>query len=164
MRNWKSCLLAPLVAFLLFSLATPNLQAQSFQVGGQAGAVGANSSSDIGFGAFIVANPYGIAGMKFDANFSDSLITFGPAVVFYPVDFEEMRLGLLGGAGFYKISGAGDTSVSEFGVNFGVGGDFALSEGFALGMETRYHSIFDTEDAWMVFLTAAFQFELEGAW
>lgn len=144
--------------------APTQANAQTVDVGGHIGALGAASTSDIAYGAHFVANPFGFAGFKVDVTFTPmeggTFFSSSPAIIFYPIDFAEMQLGVLGGAGFYRAPG----DRMRFGMNFGALGNFALTESFSVGMETRYHSIFSTADAWTVLLTAAFKFELGGAW
>lgn len=159
-KNITGLFLLLLGCFLLPS----NAKAQSVDIGGHVGALGFGESSDIAYGAHFVANPFGFAAFKADVTFTPldggTFFSSSPAIVFYPIDFAEMQLGLLGGAGFYKSPG----DKMRFGMNFGALGNFALTESFSVGMETRYHSIFSVPDAWTVLLTAAFKFELGGAW
>jgi hypothetical protein len=138
--------------------------AQSVAIGAHVGAVGADSS-EIGYGVNLTADPYGVAAFRIDATFAPfaagNYFSTSPAVIVYPFNFEEMKLGFLGGAGFYSIP----ADKTHFGLNYGVIGDFSLSENFSVGMEARGHSIFDVEDMWSVFLTAAFRFDIaNGGW
>jgi hypothetical protein len=140
-------------------------QAQTLQVGGHIGAVGGSqASSEIAYGAHLTSNPYSMAGFRIDAtaaNFSGgTYFSTSPAVVFYPVDFDEMKLGVLVGAGFHRRP----SDKTRFAVNYGVLGDFSLSKTLSVGFDTRAHSIFDVEDLWTVFLTMGFRFELDGGW
>jgi hypothetical protein len=139
-------------------------QAQSLQLGAHVGALGVDSKSEIAYGINLTSNPYGFAGFRMDATFAEfsgaRYFSTSPAVIFYPVDFAEMQLGVLGGAGFYKLP----QDKTRFGTNFGVLGDFMLSKTLSVGMETRYHYVFDADSVWTVFLTAAYKFELSGGW
>lgn len=160
-KNFTGLLLALAGFFFMPSQA----EAQTVDIGGHIGALGAGTTSDIAYGAHFVANPFGFAGFKVDVTFTPTeggtFFSSSPAVIFYPVDFAEMQLGFLGGAGFYRAPG----DKMRFGLNIGALGNFGLTENFSVGMETRYHSIFgDAENAWTVLLTAAFKFELGGAW
>jgi hypothetical protein len=147
----------------LILLSSLGAAAQSVQLGAHVGALSANKDSTIAYGVNLTSNPYGFAGFRIDATFADldgAYFSTSPAMVFYPVDFQEMQLGLLGGAGFYKLPG----DKTRFGLNFGVLGDFALSQQLSVGMEARVHPIFQVEDVWTVFLTASYRFELGGGW
>lgn len=145
-------------------LASVGASAQSVKLGGHVGALASDSVSEIAYGINLTTNPYGFAAFRLDATFSNfesgSYFSTSPAVILYPMDFEEMQIGFLGGAGFYKLPG----DKTRFGLNYGVTGDFALAENFSVGMEARAHPIFDVADVWTVFLTAAFRFEVGGGW
>jgi hypothetical protein len=138
--------------------------AQSVHLGAHVGAIGSDSGSEIGYGVHLTANPYGFAGFRVDATFADfdgmGYFSTSPAVIVYPVDFEEMKLGLIGGAGFYRFEG----DKTRFGLNYGAVADFMLARSFSVGMEARGHSVFDVPNVWTLFITAAYRFELEGAW
>jgi hypothetical protein len=137
---------------------------QELKIGGQVGGFGTERASSIGYGALFGVNPYGWIG--FQADFATGEVKgrwhyyVSPAIIIYPVDFEEFKLGLLGGAGFYKQP---DIS-TKFGMNGGVVGDFNLTENFAVGMQTRYHGVLDAVDVWSVFLTASYRYDLGGGW
>jgi len=148
----------------LVLLVSLQATAQSVKFGGHVGAVGGDSGSEIAYGVNLTTNPYGFAAFRIDAtlaSFTDgTYFSTSPAVVLYPVDFEEMQLGFLAGAGFYRLP----YDKTRFGLNYGVIGDFALGENFTVGMEARAHPIFDVADIWTVFLTAALRFELGDGW
>jgi hypothetical protein len=145
-------------------LASFGAAAQSVKIGGHVGALGSDTSSEIAYGVNLTTNPYGIAAFRIDATFASfaqgTYFSSSPALVVYPMDFEEMQLGFLGGAGFYRLPG----DKTRFGLNYGVIGDFALAENFTVGMEARAHPIFDVADVWTVFLTAALRFDMGGGW
>lgn len=150
------------IGFLAFGWS---LGAQTLQVGGHVGALGATSGpSEIGYGLNLTANPYNFAGFRMDLSFAGmeggTYFSTGPALVFYPVDFDEMKLGALIGAGFHRFPG----DKTRFAINYGMLGDFSLTEMISVGFDTRYHGLFDVDNIWTVFLTLGFRFELEGAW
>jgi len=151
-----------LVLSIAFGLSS---QAQQVKIGGQIGGFGSNDSSSIGFGALIDVNPYDWISFQADGAYGtvsgNDLWYVSPALVVYPVDYSEFKLGLIGGAGFY-----GFPEIStKFGLNLGATGDFALTDSFVVGMQTRYHWVFDsTDDLWSVFITAAYRFDVGGGW
>ena len=146
----------------LLLVASFGATAQSVQLGGHVGALGSDSSSEIGYGVNLTANPYGFAAFRIDATFADfsggSYFSTSPALILYPIDVPEMQLGILGGAGFYKMPG----DKTRFGLNYGIVGDFSLTDTLTVGMEARMHPVFDVADVWTVFLTAAYRFQLGG--
>lgn len=163
--NWTLC-------FFTFASAvwSSSSQAQEFVLGGQVGALGTAGTKDgseksaIAFGPFLKINPYGWAAFKIDAAFAHysggNYFSSSPAILLYPVAFEEFSLGLITGAGFYKLP----HNDIKFGVNIGASGDFAVTKHASVGMETRYHPVFDSPDIWTVFLTLGFRFEGADSW
>lgn len=150
---------------ILFALAGAGAQAQQMHVGGHVGAIGSEAESKIGFGLQFGVNPDGVAAFLVDATFAPfengTYFSSSPSIVVYPVAQQEFSLGILGGAGFYKIP----LSDVRFGLNFGVTGDFLLTNAISVGMEARYHPIFGTpDDIWSVFLTLKYHFEMDGGW
>jgi hypothetical protein len=138
---------------------------QNIIVGGHAGALARGAESTIAYGAHVNVNPFGWAAFHVDttfANFSGGRFYFStsPAMVYYPVNFDEFRLGVLGGPGFYKISGV-DT---KFGVHAGLQALFSVIPQFTVGMESRYHALFSSPSVWNVFLTAGYNFDGPGGW
>ncbi|MBS1982916.1 MAG: hypothetical protein JST16_01985 [Bdellovibrionales bacterium] len=139
--------------------------AQEFYVGGHVGAVGSDSDSKIGYGVHLGSDPSGLAAFQIDfttAPFDGgTYFSSSPAVVIYPVNYEEFKLGVMAGAGFYKLP----VVSTKFGLNAGVTGDFKLAKEFSVGMEARYHEIFSTDNnVWTVFLTLRYHFEMGGGW
>jgi hypothetical protein len=145
-------------------LIIPSVFSQEVKVGGQIGGFGTTRASSIGYGLLAGVNPYGW--MAFQADFATGQISsrwsyyVSPALILYPIDFEEFRLGIIGGAGFYKEP---DIS-THFGMNGGISGDFNLTNNFSVGMQTRYHGVLDAPDIWTVFITASYRYELGGGW
>jgi len=140
-------------------------QAQSLQVGGHIGAFGGGGGeSEIAYGAHLVASPYTQFGFRIDATAASlpggTYFSTSPAIIFYPVDFQEMKLGVLGGAGFHRIP----NDKTRFALNYGIIGDFSLTDTVSVGFDARNHSIFDIQDIWTVFVTMGFRFELDGGW
>jgi hypothetical protein len=162
MNKFKNYLFSGLYG-ALFLLAIQSF-GQELKIGGQVGGYGTDKASSIGYGAVFGVNPYGW--IAFQADFATGQIKsethyyFSPAIVIYPVDFQEFRLGIIGGAGFYKEAGIS----TKFGTNGGISGDFNLTDSFAVGMQTRYHGVLDAPDLWTVFITASYRYELGGAW
>lgn len=165
----KRLFLSPLLGLFLASAA----QAQEVQIGGHAGAIGHGSEAPIagktavGGGAFVTVNPYGWAALQMDFSLTDFGTGYGgfyfgasPSLVFYPVDYSEMKIGVMFGPGFHKY---GEDNL-RFGLNVGILGEFALSDNFVLGMQTRYHPIFGAADIYSVVMTMAFRFEVGGGW
>lgn len=148
------------------ALVATAASAQNIYVGTHVGAMGSSDESSIGFGAQLGVNPGGVASFQVDATFTPvdagTYFSTSPAVVLYPVAQEEFTLGMLGGAGFYKPPGHGVL----FGLNFGVSGDFRLSEAMKVGLEARYHPIFgeDNLDLRSVFITLKYFFDNGSDW
>lgn len=145
-------------------------QAAEFVLGGHVGALGTtrngknSNESILAYGANLKINPYDWAALKLDATFgrmnSESYFSTSPALMLSPILFEEFNIGFLAGPGFYKLPGQ-DT---KFGLNFGIAGDFNLSKNLSVGMESRYHPIFDSVDVWNVFVTMGFRFSAGDDW
>jgi hypothetical protein len=155
-----------ILLFLALGVGTwQTARAQEIKFGGHVGAIGVSDTSKIGYGAHLNINPYGWAAFQADATFAKFgndkwYFSSSPGVVLYPVYYDEFRLGIIGGPGFYKLPGLS----TKFGLHIGATGDFAVTENFVVGMETRYHPVFDAEDVWSVFLTAGFKFDAGGGW
>jgi len=159
-----------LVTILMISVFSQQGFAQEFTLGGHAGALGTtstgsrSSASTIAFGPFIKIDPYGWAAFKLDATFArledSSYFSSSPAIQLNFVNYEEFQLGVLAGPGFYKIP---DQDL-KFALNMGVAGDFALAKNLSIGMEARYHPIFDSVDVWTVYLTMGFRFQGGDGW
>ncbi len=148
---------------MLASLASSSVFAGDYQVGGQAGAVGSSGSSDLGVGAYFMANPFGTAALRADVLSSDGYMNFGPTVYFFPINYSEFNVGLGAGAAFHRFS-AGSLSVTEFGLSVGALGEFALSEQLKMGLELRKHFILDDlySDPWSALLSFGFAFGTGG--
>jgi len=67
--------------------------------------------------------------------------------------------GLLGG-GFYKY----ENIDAKFGINYGLVGDFMLSQNMSVGTELRYHNVFDAANVWNIFLTFNVSFSTGDGW
>jgi len=145
---------------------SPGASAQSVGFGVHGGGVGITGTANggIGYGAHLIAQPFSLAGFKVDATFADldggSFFSTSPSFILFPVDFLELKMGFLGGATLVKFGTGADL---EFGLNFGALGELGITDNFRVGMEAKYHSVFETEDFWTVFLTTTYHFEL-GAW
>ena len=159
-----------LLSFLTISLLSYTVSAQEFTIGAHVGALGSSSSdsnastSTIGYGPDIKIDPYGWAALKIDATFGtlagSSYFSSSPAIQLNPIAYEEFQMGFLAGPGFYKLLGQD----IKFGLNFGVAGDFLLAKNLSIGMEARYHPIFDSVDIWTVYLTMGFRFQGGDGW
>ena len=162
MAKWVGYALGCLLAFA--GLTPEVARAQHVSVGAHVGAVGTTDTSAMGYGAHFNVLPYDWAAFQADftlASFNGGkYFSSSPAIVLYPVAFEEFSIGLIGGAGFYKLPAVN----TKFGVNFGALADFHLTPLVSVGMESRYHSIFDGDSVWNVFLTLNFHFEGDGGW
>lgn len=144
--------------------------AAEFVLGGHAGALGTSGKgpladkSTLAYGANLKINPYDWAALKLDATFGQldnrGYFSTSPALMLSPILFEEFTMGFLAGPGFYKLP----TQSTKFGLNFGVAGDFNLADSLSVGMEARYHPIFDSDDIWTVFVTLGFRFKAGDDW
>jgi len=139
-------------------------RAQETQLSVRAGAVGFDETSTLGYGVSFLTIPYGLAGFTMDLTVAHpsggSYFSTSPSVVFFPVQMDEVKLGLLGGAGFYKLPGQN----MKFGFSYGALGQFAFTEDLAAGLEMRAHPVFDSADAWNVMLSLSWSFEGSGGW
>lgn len=154
-----------LAAFV--SVASWNASAAQFELGthmGALGTTGATTQSEIAYGVHFNVNPFGFGAFQADATFASfpggTYFSTSPAVIFYLANFEEMKLGVLGGAGFYKFA----TADVKFGFNAGATSEFALSQNLTVGLEARYHPLVDADDLWSVFLTLNYRFEPGNGW
>lgn len=145
------------------------LWSQSVRIGAGVGGLGFDGvSSGIGFGPQITIVPYENLGLMLDATLAslDSGFYFSssPSLVGYLATPEELKVGVFGGGGFYKIG----SSDLNFGLSGGLLGDFMLAPNIFVGAILRYHSVFSNPSnasAWNVFLTFNFAFETsDGGW
>ena len=84
--------------------------------------------------------------------------TLGANIHFGTIDF-DFTLG--GGPGVYSISS--DTSRTYFGLHISGGADVIVSDQIRLGLQARYHFLFDqhaADDYWSVMARFGYQFEL----
>ena len=167
MKNTKFNLITGVLLFLFLG-AKPTF-AQQIQVGAQVGALGTSSSdSGLGYGVFFAVIPYEQLGFVVDATFSDqsgsSYFSSSPSLAFYFGGMEELKLGVLGGGGFYKL----EPEPLKFGLNAGVTLDFMLAPNLWVGSQARFHSIFNLDSAspvWNVFLNLSYTFSgADGGW
>ena len=158
MRSLRSFFLS------LVALSALPAFAQDFYAGGQLGAVGSGDSSNIGYGLQLGTNPSGIASFQLDFTFANptggTYFSSSPAIIIYPINYEEFSFGLMAGGGFYKFP----DMATKFGFNIGATGDFHLTKLLSVGMETRYHWVLSTDDVWTAFLVLRFHFEGDGGW
>ncbi len=141
---------------------------QQIRLGAQVGALGASESSGLGYGAFLGVVPYDQIGFLVDATFGDTSGQFyfssSPSLVFYASNIEELKLGILGGGGFYKF----ESQSLKFGLNAGATLDFLLAPNLWVGSQVRYHSVFNADQSnpvWNVFLNVSYTFESsDGGW
>ncbi len=138
--------------------------AQTQEVGVRAGAVMVGSDADLAVGAQFLTVPYAQVGLQVDLStaFSGDYFSFTPALVFLPIGVEELRAGLLGGAGFTRLKGD-DT---RFSLVYGLLGSFALESNMSIGMELRSQTLLgsDLKNPWTVFLTFGYRFGSGGDW
>lgn len=154
--------------FLSLAASSPQLRAQEYILGAHVGGLGlmgdGASSSGVAYGPYMRVNPLGWAAFQLDATFAhfDGGLYFSssPGIFLYPVATDEFAVGVIFGPGFYKLPGDG----MKFGLHVGVGGDFAVSKNLSVGMETRFHPIFQAPDAWSVFVNLGFRFEGSNDW
>jgi hypothetical protein len=160
----KNRIFGTLVIMAAFGWAVKPLRAQETQLSVRAGAVGFGETSTLGYGVSFLTIPYGLAGFTMDLTIAHpsggSYFSTSPSVVFFPVQMDEVKLGLLGGAGFYKLPGQS----MKFGFSYGALGQFAFTEDLAAGLEMRAHPIFDSLDSWNVMLSLSWSFEGDGGW
>jgi hypothetical protein len=151
-------------ALVALGLAPKLSNAQQVKIGGHVGALGVGESGTIGYGGQIAFFPYDTLGLLVNGTYgrpNDSGFFYGsPSLVFYFATPEELKLGGLIGGGFYKASNVD----AKFGIDYGLIGDFMLSPTVSVGTEARFHSIFDSDDAWNIFLTFNFTFSAGDGW
>ncbi len=158
-------ILLRITTVFVFFIGAVNAEAQSIGLGVHGGGLGITGEANggIAYGAHIIAHPFSLAGFKVDATFAGldggTFFSTSPAFILFPLDYLELKMGLLGGATLMK---AGTGADMKFGLNFGALGELGITETFAVGMEGRYHSMFESEDFWTVLLTTTFHFELGG--
>ncbi len=145
-------------------MVTTTGHAQETQISIRGGALGFGSQSGLGYGASFLVIPYGWAGFIVDLSSAivdgDAYFSSSPSLVLYPLAYEEVRAGVLFGGGFYKLP----AQSMKFGLDFGLLGDFALSNNMSVGMEMRNHYVFNSADAWNIFLTWGWKFDGDGGW
>ncbi len=139
-------------------------------LGGHSGALGTSGTgvnsdeSTLGYGVNLKINPYDWAALKLDATMArwngKAYFSSSPAVMLTPFLYEEFAVGLLAGPGFYKLP----NQSTKFGINLGVAGDFNLGSNLSVGMDARYHTLFDSVDVWTVFANLGFRFQLGDDW
>ena len=160
-----------LFSVLLGFLSFESLNAQQVKIGGALGALGVQSttnSSSIGFGPFFTVVPYENLGLMVDATFADlnsgTYFSTSPSLVGYLASPEELKLGIFGGGGFYKLG----SNPLNFGLNVGALGDFMVAPNFFVGAQIKFHRLFETGSdptVWNVFLTLSYAFETQdGGW
>jgi len=137
---------------------------QEIKIGAEIGGFGNSSDSSIGVGGFFAIDPYGWMAFQADGAYGsvsgESFWYVSPAIVGYPLNYEEFKFGIIGGAGFYDQP----LVATRFGLNIGATGDFNVLPNFSIGSQARYHWVFDAPNMWTVFITAAFKFEVDGGW
>ncbi len=153
------CMLSTAAAFSSLTHAVEH------KIGGHLGAYGTAADSGLGGGVHFATTPNSLA--SFHVDLSTAAFTAGtyysasPGIVFYGVDYAEFKLGLLGGPGFYSLP----NDKLRFGLHFGVMGDFAISEEWDVGMESRYAAVLGTrKNVWSVLLTFGHKFIGKGDW
>jgi hypothetical protein len=159
-----------LAIVLLFSAFTfeKAVKAQQIRLGGQMGALGAGDFSGLGYGIFLGVIPYDQIGFMIDATFASiddsSYFSSSPSLVFYLSSIDELKIGVLGGGGFYKFEGID----LKFGLNAGATLDFMVANNLWVGSQIRYHSVFNVDSAspvWNVFLNLSYTFDgADGGW
>ncbi|GAC1526001.1 MAG: hypothetical protein NVS2B16_34370 [Chloroflexota bacterium] len=98
-------------------------------------------AAPIGFRADVLFNQFGGKGLAGGGNLN-ILGVNGNATIGIPVDIGFSPY-LIGGIGYYHLSGDKTASDDKFGVNGGIGTRFGLA-GFSTFAEVRYHNIFST--------------------
>jgi hypothetical protein len=122
--------------------------------------LGASEYSDLIYGANLTAHPYDMYGLRLDVTFGDGFISSNPGFVFYPVAYEEMSFGIMGGPGITKVDG-GDV---RFGLNVGALGTVKLGAALEAGLDFRYLFPIRGDAGYMIFANLGFVFNVGDDW
>lgn len=157
------------LGLFLCAVHVNSLNASDITFGGQAGAADlaeGKSDTGVGFGAFVQGSALDILSLQVDY-FNTKINTakvnaFSANLVWSIVDFDELKVGLLAGPGFYELAG----DPWKFGLNGGVFGEISFIENLPIGLQARYHSVFGGKDndLWSVFMTVGYRFSTGSAW
>jgi hypothetical protein len=150
---------------MIFSFAS----ATNITLGGQGGSTGTakgNLQTSIGYGAFIQGSALDILTLQTDFFTAQTNSLHKKALsadlMFHLLNFDELKLGLVAGPGFYQ----NENDRWRLGLNGGLFGEFSLLSRMPLGLQVRYHSAFSGEnhDLWSLFLTLGFRFGSGSDW
>ena len=153
--------------FALASLPLAAAWSTDLTIGGEVGSVSAvegKSDTKIGFGGFVQGSALDILSLQvdyFSSRLNDITVQgLSPSLMWHLVNFDELKLGLLAGPGFYK---EGNDSW-RFGLQGGAFGEVSVIPHVPIGLQVRYHSVFGGEnnDLWSVFMTIGYRFSLAG--
>ncbi len=156
-----------ILIFFVAALSFSSSHAFELTLGGQVGALGlaeGKSDSDLGYGAFVQASALSVLNLQLDymtASINKTDVNaLVPNLVWNIVNFDELRVGLLAGPGFYEL---GDEPW-RFGLTGGAFGEVTFIPNLPIGLQARYHSVLSGKDndLWSVFMTVGYRFNLLG--
>jgi hypothetical protein len=142
---------------VIFAAASLRSEASDLVVGGH---IGASKYSNLIYGANLTVHPYDLYGLRVDATFGDGFVSSSPAFIFYPVAYEEMSFGLMGGPGLVKVTGADP----RFSLHLGVLGSVKLGSSLEAGLDARYIFPINGESGFMIFANLGFVFNVGDSW
>ena len=157
----------PIVLF--GSLFTASVFASEITFGGQVGAAGVSegkTDTGVGYGAFVQGSALDILALQLDyfgTKVNKVQVNGLSADLMWSfVNFEELRVGLLAGPGFYDLG----SDPWRFGLNGGAYGEVSFIKNMPIGLQARYHSVFGGKDndLWSVYMTVGFRFSADDGW
>ncbi len=155
MKQFRTLLL---IALLSLGLSQgPRALAANLVMGAH---IGASEYSDLIYGANFTAHPYDMYGLRVDLTFGDGYISSHPGFIFYPMAYEEMSFGIIGGPGVIKVDG----SDLRFSLNAGVLGTVRLGPAIEAGLDLRGIFPIKGENGYMIFATVGFIFGVGDGW
>lgn len=165
----KTAFRSVILSLFFGTFLTLPLHATGVTLGGQAGIADVaegKSDTGIGYGAFLQGSALDILSLQLDyfgtkIN-SAQVNAFTADLIWSIVDFDELKVGLLAGPGFYDVG----SDPWRFGLNGGAFGEITLVPNMPIGLQARYHSVLGGKDndLWSVFMTVGFRFGTESDW
>ncbi len=144
-------------AAMFFIMGAAEARASDLVAGGHFGWA---KQSDLVYGVNFTAHPYDMYGLRLDLTFGDGFVSANPAFIVYPVAYEEMAFGILGGPGITHVTGQ-DT---KFGLNIGALGTVKLGPSIEVGLDSRYIFPIEGDGGFMLFATLGFVFNMGDSW